>query len=418
MLGVAYINPPIFTIMKKIFTLAAAASLAAASLTAQAQVTVDGVLNTNELTAGNYVLLGKFTNPHSFGDHGLLSMYAASTATKVYIFVAGNVETNLNGFQLFMSLPSGGGVPAGTALPSGSTGTYFAQMNVTMEMPTNLALALRASAKGATTFSIEGATYTSATSATSKQLITSAAPFAGDGSAVTIPADAAFPALLGARVAYKNTDASGNLTVTPPATTTTTPLNPGNINPNTAAGYGGAGSYGWEIELDRAALGALTPTNPKLDVFVLQNGDTGGYISGDFIPQSTTPIPSTPNYGSIGNSNVDFATIPGRQAATFTLSATGVALAARTGAAELAMGVYPNPVQGASTVTYQVADRATNVNIVLTDLLGRTVRTVENGLKPVGTQTASVDASALAAGTYLMRVQVGDNVSTSKVSVL
>lgn len=405
--------------MKKIFTLAAAASLAAASLTAQAQVMVDGVLNTSELTAGNYVLLGKFTNTHSFGDHGLLSMYAASTATKVYIFVAGNIETNLNGFQLFMSLPGGGGVPAGTALPSGSTGTYFAQMNATMEMPTNLALALRASAKGATTFSIEGATYTSATSATSKQLITSAAPMPGDGTATAIPTDAAFPALLGARTAYKNTDASGNLTVTPPATTTTTPLNPGNITPNTAAGYGGAGSYGWEIELDRAALGALTPNNPVLNVFVIQNGDTGGYLSGDFIPQSTTPFPSgAPNYGSIGNSNVDFATIPGRQAATFTLSATGVALAARTGAAELALGVYPNPVQGASTVTYQVTERAANVNIVLTDLLGRTVRTVENGLKPVGTQTAAVDAAALAAGTYLMRVQVGDNVSTSKVSVL
>ena len=282
-----------------------------------------------------------------------------------------------------------------------------------------MALALRASADKATTFSVEGVVYPDATTATSKQLITSASPMPGDGTATAIPTDAAFPALLSARTAYKNTDASGNLTVTPPATTTTTPLNPGNIMPNTAAGYGGVGSYGWEIELDRAALGALTPTNPTLNLFVIQNGNTGGYLSSDFIPQTDSPIANTPatNYGSIGNSNVDFGTIPGRQAATFTLSATGVALAARTGAAELAMGVYPNPVQGASTVTYQVTERAANVHIVLTDLLGRTVRTIENGIKPVGLQTAAVDATSLAAGTYLMRVQVGDNVSTSKIAV-
>ena len=92
--------------MKKIFTLATAATLAAASFSAQAQVTVDGVLTAPELTSGNYVLLGKFTNYRSFGDHGLLSMYAASTPTKLYIFVAGTVETNLNGFQLFMG-PTG-----------------------------------------------------------------------------------------------------------------------------------------------------------------------------------------------------------------------------------------------------------------------------------------------------------------------
>jgi hypothetical protein len=84
----------------------------------------------------------------------------------------------------------------------------------------------------------------------------------------------------------------------------------------------------------------------------------------------------------------------------------------------VALSVYPNPVRGASTIAYQVTERASNVNIVLTDLLGRTVRTVENSLKQVGAQTASVDVAALAAGTYLIRVQVGDKVSTSKVSIL
>lgn len=398
--------------MKKIFTLAAAATLAAASLSAQAQVTLDGVLTAPELTSGNYVLLGKYTNPRGFGDHGLLSLYAASTPTKVYLFVAGTVETNINSFQLLLDLPATTGVPAGTALPGGTAGTYFAGLTAKMEMATDLGLALRSTAVGATNFRIEAVNYTSATTATSKELITAAAPLAGDGTALTLPTDASYPALAGARVAYKNTDASGNLT----GPDTAAPLNPGNTASNTAAGYGGVGSYGWEIELDRAAIGALTGT-PTLTVFVLQNGSGGNYISSDFIPQSTTPLPSTVNFGSIGTGDVDFATVPGKQAVSFNLSATGTTLGNRAAAAAVALSVYPNPAAGTSTVSYQVADRAANVHIVLTDLLGRTVRTIESGPKPVGPQTATVDASALAAGTYLLRVQVGDNVSTSKLAV-
>ena len=60
--------------MKKIFTLAAAGVLAATTLGAQAQVVLDGQLTAPEITSGNYVLIGKFTNPRGFGDYGLLSL--------------------------------------------------------------------------------------------------------------------------------------------------------------------------------------------------------------------------------------------------------------------------------------------------------------------------------------------------------
>lgn len=404
--------------MKKIFTLAAAGVLAAASLSAQAQVAVDGVLNTAEIGGtGGYILIGKFTMARGFGNAGLLSLYAATTATKVTFFLGGTVEPNGstdatknpngNAFQLYFKTPAGAGVPAGTALPKGAVGTSFENMAAKMDMPVNLALAMHSTASVApanSTYVIEGVSYTNATTVTSGVIATGVK---GDGTVSTITSTT-IPALVGARLAYKNTTNSG------------IDMNPGNTTPNTGASYGAAGSYGMEVEMDRAAVGLVGTA--MLQVFALQNSGDGGYLSSDYIPQNTGPLPTGGTFSATnGNlqTNPDFSLVPGTQAATLNLSATGVTLGAKAAAAAaVGLSVYPNPVAGASTVSYQVADRATNVHIVLTDLLGRTVRTIENGLKPVGTQTAAVDASALAAGTYLVRVQVGDNVSTSKVSVL
>ncbi len=78
--------------MKKIFTLAAAGSLAIATLSAQAQtITVDGVLGATEINSTGYQLVGRYTNNHSFGDAGLLSLYAAADTNNVYFFLAGTL---------------------------------------------------------------------------------------------------------------------------------------------------------------------------------------------------------------------------------------------------------------------------------------------------------------------------------------
>lgn len=393
--------------MKKTLTLLAAGALAAASLSAQAQVTVDGVLNTTELTTGNYVLLGKYTNPRGFGDAGLISMYAASTATKVYIFLGGTVEQNGNAFQIFMKLPAATGVAQGVALPNGAMGTSFQNVATKNDLPINLAVALRSS--GTTNFIIEGASYTNATTVVSKALnnnSTTATTFVGDGTAFTIPTDASFPMLTGARVAYKNS--TGGKVST----------NPGNVTPNTSATYGAAGTYGLEIELDRTAAGMAGATS--LILFALQNSGDGGVISTDYIPQTSTPIPSTSNNGNPGTGAYDFTAVTDRQAATVTISATGgTTLGSRAAdAAAVALSVYPNPVADNARVAYTVTEQASPVNIVLTDLLGRTLSVLENGVKPVGSQSAALNKAALPAGTYLVRVQVGERVSTSKVVVL
>ncbi|MDQ2794761.1 MAG: hypothetical protein M3Y12_12255, partial [Bacteroidota bacterium] len=336
--------------------------LATASFGAQAQVTVDGQLTAPEITAGNYVLLGKFTSPRGFGNAGLLSLYAASTPTKLYIFVGGTVEANGNAFQLFLDLPGTAGVPVGTALPAGQPTTSFEKFTAKLDMAADVALALRSDVAN---YLVEGASYTSATVGTSKKL-TTAAPLLGNGTAISLPSTettGVYAALNLARVAYKvaaTAGISGNPGNTATTSTTTPPVT------TYPTSYGGVGSYGWEIEIDRAAAGMMA-ANAAVTMFALQNGGDGGYPSSDFIPQATTPL--TTNSGNLASGSFDFATLPGRQAATITLSNTGVLGTKAADTDALAVQVYPNPATSVATVEYSVGARAENVSIMLTDLM-------------------------------------------------
>ena len=394
--------------MKKLFTLAAASVLAAGTLSAQAQVAVDGVLNAAEIGAANsgrYVLVGKFTSPRGFGDWGLMSLYVANTANKVYFFVGGTVENGggNNSFQLFLDLPGVTGASASpVALPAPvGTGTSFAGMVAKMDIAPDLALAIKGNGTGtggnAGTIVPQAVVYTSATAAVDRDLAPEL-PNSGAATPVAATATAApFNRLAGARMAYRNTTDGKILT------------NPGNTAPNTGATYGAAGSFGWEIELDRTALGVTVPG--AIGVFVLQNNGGGDFLSTDFIPQSTNPPAG--NLGSAGT--VDFATIAGTQRATFNVVALGTKAADE---ASVAMNVYPNPAEGSATVAYNVAGRSEKVSIVLTDLVGRQVQVLENSLQSAGVKTTEVNTATVGAGTYLVRVQVGDKVAVRKVVLL
>ena len=414
--------------MKKIFTLAAASILAAGALSAQAQVTVDGQLTAAELTAGNYQLIGKsdnftFTGTQNqssnrpFGERGLLGLYVANTATKIYIFLGGTVDPGSNSFQLYMDVPGLTGVPAGTFLPAGLAGTSFEKITrIKLDQPVELALALRGDGtpvgSAPQNYRAEAAVFTSATAVQSLQVTSTTAPIVGNGTPLTLSTTASYASLNNARMAYRNTT-DGKIGT-----------NPGNGPLYTTAAYAGVGSLGWEIEIDRAALGA-TATNAAFRIFALYNNSNGGYASGEFIPKAATAaLPAvfpSPNLGGADNgpaNDVDFGVVPGLQTATFTLGASGVLSSKSADAAALALGVYPNPAAGVATVAYNVGSRAENVNVILTDLLGRQVQVLASGQQAAGVQHATVSTATVAAGTYLVRVQVGDRIATSKVVLL
>ncbi len=68
---------------------------------------------------------------------------------------------------------------------------------------------------------------------------------------------------------------------------------------------------------------------------------------------------------------------------------------------------YPNPFNPTTQISYQLPGNSM-VRLEVFDLLGRKVQTLVNEQKQAGRYTVSFDASHLASGVYIYRLQAGD----------
>lgn len=367
--------------MRKRFTLATLGLLAMAAAPAFAQ-TLDGQV----LPAEGYTKIGEYTSTvRGFGPHGLVALYAKTTATKVYIALTGALETNGNSFQVYLNIPGKTGVAAGTALPASSiTGTSFAANRATLEMEADYAFGVKGGGTSSASSIID---YTRVTgtggTATAIDQATGDLPIAG--TAVTVP-----------------TTVTGGLNKTRMAF----------LNVNLLSAH--TGTQGWEIELDKTDLGIAN--GAALQLFAAQNGGDGGYFSSDVIPQVTgNSAPQTPPIGTNneGNfaTNPNFATLPGTQFVNYTATATATRDAVATA---LKFGVYPNPNAGAAQVTYLVPAGQQEVSLDVFNALGQRVRTLAAG-KQAGSQLYSLDN--LASGAYFVKLRVGEQSTSQKVVV-
>ncbi len=75
--------------------------------------------------------------------------------------------------------------------------------------------------------------------------------------------------------------------------------------------------------------------------------------------------------------------------------------------------VYPNPVIDMATVQFSVPEPA-RVKIELFDMLGRRIQIIEDDMWPAGRHLRSFDASGLASGAYLIRLQSQTFTATQK----
>lgn len=86
--------------------------------------------------------------------------------------------------------------------------------------------------------------------------------------------------------------------------------------------------------------------------------------------------------------------------------------------AEFAMeAARPNPTAGQATVRFAMPD-AGAVSVAVYDLLGRQVATLVEGDLAAGWHTASLDASRLSAGMYVVRMNAGTFAATQRVTVV
>ena len=78
--------------------------------------------------------------------------------------------------------------------------------------------------------------------------------------------------------------------------------------------------------------------------------------------------------------------------------------------------VFPNPTTGRATVRYTLASTG-DVRLEAYDVLGRRVAVLAEGTQGAGAHEAALDASALPAGVYVVRLSAGAQTATARVTV-
>lgn len=78
---------------------------------------------------------------------------------------------------------------------------------------------------------------------------------------------------------------------------------------------------------------------------------------------------------------------------------------------------YPNPFNPTTSFEYKL-DQTAHVKVQVFDVLGRLVSTVVDGVQPASAYRVTFDASALASGTYLYRLEAAGQVITKKMILI
>ena len=78
---------------------------------------------------------------------------------------------------------------------------------------------------------------------------------------------------------------------------------------------------------------------------------------------------------------------------------------------------YPNPFNPTTTIEYQL-EKAQNVRLAVYDVLGRQVALLADGVQPAGTFHADFDASNLASGMYLYKLETESSTLTRMMTLL
>lgn len=91
---------------------------------------------------------------------------------------------------------------------------------------------------------------------------------------------------------------------------------------------------------------------------------------------------------------------------TMRTAGEGVSIVEHPPLAETALEVYPQPASTSATLRYSLM-RSVPVRIVLSDMLGRRLSTVFDGIQSPGMHAMPLDLSPLRAGTYFISLQAG-----------
>ncbi|MDB5271336.1 MAG: Por secretion system C-terminal sorting protein [Hymenobacter sp.] len=378
--------------MKQFSMLAAIGILTIASLTASAQFTVDGRATAAEIGVGlgKYQLAATYTGTHLDADRGLQALYVGYTATTLNIMLVGSAESaatapagGYRSFVVYLNTPARPGAPAGSPLPGGSDPQSPLKHHPTMDNPTDYGFRVTVGPTSTTAnnVSFSRVSYVAGTTVTpgTDTFIAACTKTSGQ---VVAPTTTDFA---GSKFAYDNT---------------------ASLTANTT-------SSGFEMEIPLSALSTATvpiTAGTNLEMVAAYTDGDGVFFS-DLLPQisgRTTALGSDP----------DFSAIPGDQVITVELG-TGV-LASRSAVANgFDFQVYPNPASASATIAYTVPAGRQPVALAVYNALGQRVRALA-GPELAGPELAGrqqVALGSLPAGAYLVKLQIGDQLTSRKVVV-
>ena len=83
----------------------------------------------------------------------------------------------------------------------------------------------------------------------------------------------------------------------------------------------------------------------------------------------------------------------------------------------LALDVWPNPAQEASTIAVTLPNAAT-LDLRLFDVTGKEVKAIYNGNQPAGKNSVAVNFSTLPSGTYILAARIPGQLVQKQISII
>jgi hypothetical protein len=189
----------------------------------------------------------------------------------------------------------------------------------------------------------------------------------------------------------------------------------GNFEPD----GGGLGTSTAQVRAERAGTPKVPGNGRVYEISFTASDGRGGDCSGSVkvcIPHDQRRGHSCVDDGQKYNSvpGAIEGTIAGSGAAEESVETEIVALIPRE---HILGNAYPNPFNPSTTIRYEISER-TRVVLRVLDLLGRPVATLVDEEKLPGEYQVKWDASGLATGFYLYRLQAGEFLQTKKLLLL
>jgi photosystem II stability/assembly factor-like uncharacterized protein len=151
---------------------------------------------------------------------------------------------------------------------------------------------------------------------------------------------------------------------------------------------------------------------------IYQSGDGGKTWPAVFTHTGSTPFAQL-SFADMGSSVRGWAVAWGGPIVTYTQIPTGVNTGLEEGVPSTValLPNYPNPFNPSTVITYVLPDPA-EVRLSVYDMLGREVATLVEGLQGRGVHKETLDASGLASGPYVCRLQTASTTVTRKLMLV